>query len=77
MTAGISFQIVQGIWSPADRKHSYVIVDDFLNYKDAKRAAAEFADSPSPIAILEIRSKVLWRNAAQEALEPTKVEADE
>ncbi len=33
-----SFQILQGIWNPIGNSHTYVVAEEFTNYKDAKRA---------------------------------------
>jgi hypothetical protein len=64
--AKVFFQAVQGIWSPRDQAFSYVICGEFDTYKEAKKWAQEEAPSGDPtLAILEVRSKVLWRSSVK------------
>jgi hypothetical protein len=59
----VFYQAVQGIWSPRDQAYSYVVCEEFDTYKEAKQWAVREGKTGDPtLAILEVRSKVLWRS---------------
>jgi len=64
------FQLLTGIWSPADQAYTMIVQDEFASYKAAKKAAAEFPDDPT-LTIVEIKARVLWRASAPPLTPPT------
>jgi hypothetical protein len=71
MQSKVFFQAVQGLWSPIAQAYSYVVCEEFDSYMDAKKWAQREGKSGDPtLALLEVRSKVLWRSS--EAEKPRK-----
>lgn len=53
------FQTINGIWSPADNAYTMIIRDEFDSYKEAKASLKGLSDPT--LAIVEIRTRILWR----------------
>jgi hypothetical protein len=70
MQSKVFFQAVQGLWSPIAQAYSYVVCEEFDTWMEAKRWARREGTSGDPtLAILEVRSKVLWRSRPAEVEE--------
>lgn len=59
-TLPVRFQLLTGVWSPADQRYTMIVQDDFTHFKEAQKAFEAVKDDPT-LVLLEVRERILRR----------------